>query len=296
MKEVYREKRGPIGNIRSVYDCGVQSTLGRAEVASLHVHEYFEILYCQQGAYRLMIGGKSFRLNPGDMALIDPMEIHGSDSLHEGMNQYLVIKFLPEVLYSAERLVFELKYILPYLKGSAPHPKVVPAALAGPAGLFDMLNEIVDEYIHQDFGYELALRANISRLFLWVLRRWHAHKPDSALDASTLNTLARAFAFVDEQYDRDISMSDAALACGMDYLSFSRFFSRHSGRGFAEHLLHTRLKNAALMLCATDDSITEVAMKAGFSATSYFIKRFKAAHGMTPRQFRLRYSANGEGE
>lgn len=294
MSGFYRETRAPKGNIRYIYDCSVQSTVGKAAVASPHIHEYFEILYCQAGAYRLMLNEKPFDLKPGDMALIDPMEIHGSASLQDGLNQYLVIKFLPEVLYSAEQLIFELKYILPYIKGSDPHQKVFPASLTEPAAVGDMLREIVEEYVKKEFGFELALRANISRLFLWILRCWHAYKTDSLPDAAALNTLARAFAFVDEQYDKNISMMDAALYCGMEYMAFSRFFSRHAGRGFAEYLLHTRLKNAALLLCGTGESITDIAMKTGFSTTSYFIQRFRAAHGMTPRQFRRRYAGGGE--
>jgi AraC-like DNA-binding protein len=81
-------------------------------------------------------------------------------------------------------------------------------------------------------------------------------------------------------------MADAASYCNMPYTAFSRFFSRYLGRGFAEYLLLTRLKKAAMLLSQTDKSITDIAMETGFSTASYFIQRFKEYQGMTPKRFR----------
>lgn len=282
----YREERVPRGNIRYIYDCSVQTKFGKAPVVEPHIHEYFEILYCKAGAYTLTLNEKPYNLYPGDMALIDPMEIHSTRALGEGRNQYLVIKFMPEALYSTEQLVFELKYFLPYLKGSGSHQKVFSAEETKAASVGDILQEIVDEFLGKDFGYEIALRANISRLFLWILRCWHMSRREAVPDDAALSTLHTALAYVDENYTQTISMAGAARSCGMSYTAFSRFFARYLGRGFAEYLLLTRLKKAAMLLKETDKSITDVAMETGFSTTSYFIQRFREYQGMTPKRFR----------
>ena len=282
----YREQRVPRGNIRYIYDCSVQKTLGKAPVVAPHIHEFYEILYCQSGAYTLMLNEKPYDLYPGDMAIIDPMEIHSTQALGEALNQYLVIKFVPEVLYSTEQLVFELKYILPYIKGGNSHQKVFSSKETRAASVEDILEEIVDEFLRRDFGYEIALRLNISRLFLWILRRWHKASPEAVPDEAAITQLNKALGYVDENYGQSISMADAARFCNMTYTAFSRFFSRYLGRGFAEYLLLTRLKKAAMLLAETDKSITDIAMETGFSTTSYFIQRFKEYQGMTPKRFR----------
>jgi AraC-like DNA-binding protein len=220
------------------------------------------------------------------MALIDPMEIHSTRAISDSLNQYLVIKFVPEVLYSTEQLIFELRYILPYIKGGGSHQKVFPMEETKTASVGDMLQEIVDEFLRRDFGYEIALRLNISRLFLWILRRWHANSGEAVPDDAALQALSRALQYVDENYAQSIGMSDAASHCNMPYTAFSRFFSKYLGRGFAEYLLLTRLKKAAMLLAETDKSVTDIAMETGFSTTSYFIQRFKEYQGMTPKRFR----------
>lgn len=286
MAVFYREKRVPRGNIRYIYDCSVQKTIGKAPVVAPHIHEFFEILYCQSGAYTLTLNEKPYDLYPGDMALIDPMEIHSTRALSDSLNQYLVIKFVPEVLYSTEQLIFELKYILPYIKGSGSHQKVFSQEETKDASVGDILQEIVDEFMRRDFGYEIALRLSISRLFLWILRRWHDSSQEAVPDDAALNTLSSALQYVDENYAQSIGMADAASHCNMPYTAFSRFFSRYLGRGFAEYLLLTRLKKAAMLLAETDKSVTDIAMETGFSTTSYFIQRFKEYQGMTPKRFR----------
>jgi transcriptional regulator GlxA family with amidase domain len=225
------------------------------------------------------------------MALIDPMEIHSTRAMFEGLNQYLVIKFAPEVLYSTEQLVFELKYFLAYIKGSGSHQKVFPAERTRAAGVGDMLQEIVDEFLRRDFGYEIALRANISRLFLWILRGWHATSHKDVPDDAAMAAITKALEYVDENFAQDISMADAARHVDMSYTAFSRFFSRYLGRGFAEYLLLARLKQAAMLLAETDKSVTDIAMETGFSTTSYFIQRFREYQGMTPKRFRNWFGA-----
>lgn len=286
MTAYYREERVSPGSIRSIYDCSVQSRVGPATVANPHIHEYFEVLYCQSGAFALTLNEKPFALHPGDMALIDPMEVHCTRAMGPELNQYLVIKFVPEVLYSAEAMIYELKYVLPYLRGSGSHQKVFSAEQTKAAAVGEILQQIVDEFMKKDFGYEIALRANISRLFLWILRCWHVSGSSTLPDDAVLAALSRAYAYVDAHSSQDISLKDAAEACGMGYLPFSRFFTRYAGLGFSEYLTQVRLRKAAFLLAQTNDSVTDVAMASGFSTTSYFIQRFKAFQGMTPKRFR----------
>ncbi len=286
MTNYYKEERLPKGNIRYIYDCSVQKTMGKAPVALPHIHEFYEILYCQSGAYTLTLNETPYNLYPGDMALIDPMAVHSTQALYDGLNQYLVIKFIPDVLYATDQLVFELKYFLPYIKGSGGHQKVFPQEVTKKASVGDMLQEIVDEFMQREFGYVIALRANVSRLFLWIIRCWHSDRKEALPDEASLSTLNMALEFVYENYGQNISMTDASRHCNMSYTAFSRLFTQYLGRGFSEYLLLTRLKKAAVLLADTDKSITDIAMDTGFSTTSYFIQRFREYHGMTPMRFR----------
>ena len=59
-----------------------------------------------------------------------------------------------------------------------------------------------------------------------------------------------------------------------------------------EYLTFIRLRSAAHELASTADSVTEVALRCGFSNSNYFKDAFKKQYGCTPRAYRQR--AQGE--
>jgi AraC-like DNA-binding protein len=61
---------------------------------------------------------------------------------------------------------------------------------------------------------------------------------------------------------------------------------RYFGFTPGELVLDIRLNRAAILLNSTDDEITTVAWKSGFSSPSYFSKAFRRRHGVTPREYR----------
>ena len=54
-----------------------------------------------------------------------------------------------------------------------------------------------------------------------------------------------------------------------------------------DYLLSLRINKACEMLQNTDYAISDIAMRCGFSSSSYFTKLFHAKSGVTPRQYRM---------
>lgn len=289
MTAIYQETRKPLGSIEYLYECHIQSVSGHATVVSPHVHDSFEMLHCLEGEFSLLLGNQPYTLRVGDLALIDPMEAHTTEAMADGDNRYYVLKFAPEILYSADQPLYELGTIVPYLRLCDSHQKVFTAEELKEGGMYNAMADIYREYVNRDYGYALAIRTLISGLFLWILRKWHRSTRLDAMDESVSETLVRALQFIEDNYAQEITMGEAAKACDMSYTAFSRFFSRYANRGFAETLTQLRVKKAMQLLITTDLSVTDVAMRTGFSATSYFIQRFKEQSGVTPRKYRSYY-------
>ena len=292
--DIYREKRKPYNSIQYLFQCNQSSKAGHALIADAHIHEYFEILYGLSGECEIRLSEDTYRFHPGDMVVIDPMEVHRITGETDGENSYLVLKFVPEVLYSSEQPSFDLGYMIPYMQMDSGHRKVYYAHELEKTDAPTILHNIFREDREKEFGYELAIRTDICRLFLWTLRTWHKASSDrmaqADLPSETLRTLRQAYEFIENNYAHEIDMADAARYCGMSYTSFSKFFSRFTQCGFAEYLTLIRLKKASILLATTDRSITEIAMETGFSSTSYFIQRFKAYNDVTPSRYRKRYT------
>ena len=59
-----------------------------------------------------------------------------------------------------------------------------------------------------------------------------------------------------------------------------------TGMSFNEYLLQLRMKQAALLLVTTQESINDIAAHCGYQGFSTFYRVFKRYYGMAPGQFR----------
>ncbi len=285
----YREERRPPEEIENLFECRIQETVGLQTAAHAHIHEYYEALYCLEGGFVLYTGDASTAFSPGEMVLIDPNEVHHTRSTGKGCNRYLVLKFTPDALLFAEHPLYELQVMLPYLWSGAKHRRKFEKPLLEDGHIGELLMDVLHEFEARTLGYEMAVRANLCRLFVWVARLLDRETGGELLrrmDKAALSTLQNAFSYIDQHYVHELSMEEVAAHCGMKYSAFSRFFTRYAQKSFPEYLTEVRLKRATILLATTALSITDVSMAVGFSTTSYFIQRFRAQHGVSPGRFR----------
>ena len=103
---------------------------------------------------------------------------------------------------------------------------------------------------------------------------------------TTDREIVRAARFITEHYAEPITAADIAAAAGFSPNYLSRKFREAAGFGVHEYLTFIRLRNAAHELTATGDSITDIALRSGFSNSNYFKDAFKKQYGCTPRDYR----------
>lgn len=101
-------------------------------------------------------------------------------------------------------------------------------------------------------------------------------------------SLKNLYRYIEKNYRAKITLDDAARQLSMGSYQFCRFFKKIAGQGFKEYLVDYRLQRAMEWLLITSDTITEVAISAGFNDLSNFQRLFRKKTGMTPRQYRKR--------
>ena len=97
------------------------------------------------------------------------------------------------------------------------------------------------------------------------------------------------YAFVDENYQQKITVSQAASLCNMDKAAFCRYFKKATGKTFIGFLNQYRISQAkrSLML---GKNISETCYDCGFESLSYFNRTFKKITLENPSEFRKRVS------
>lgn len=292
--EYYVEKNDPRRDLGGLCECFIDAREGKSSVAMAHVHRHFELLYCLKGGYELTVDRQVFALAEGDIALIHPMEPHQTRTMQEGENAYLVLKFTPESLYSAVQPFHEQKYIFPYLHLSGLHSDVYTTDQLRDSGLPELLTRILKERKQEEYGYEIAVRAYVSQVLLWFLRK---RRHDlTMVDERALERLQAALHYIREHLDEELHIGVVARELGMGVSTFSRFFSQTTGKSFPAYVRSMRLSRAAELLAGSERSVTDIAVETGFSTASYLILCFRSQYSMTPARFRALYGAKGRSE
>jgi AraC family transcriptional regulator len=98
--------------------------------------------------------------------------------------------------------------------------------------------------------------------------------------------LRQAREFLDDSFSQPLTLSVIAQAVGVHPVYLANSFRRHYQCSVGEYLRRRRVEFACHRLSASKDSLTNVALAAGFSSHSHFSRTFKRVTGMTPAQYK----------
>jgi YesN/AraC family two-component response regulator len=102
-------------------------------------------------------------------------------------------------------------------------------------------------------------------------------------------SVAKAKAYVSQNFAEKISAREVAELCNMSSFHFSRSFKRLCGVTFSDYLLEVRIRKAVELLSRSRATVTGACYEVGFRDPSYFSRIFKRYAGITPSEYRDRY-------
>ncbi|OGO83528.1 MAG: hypothetical protein A2Y21_09855 [Clostridiales bacterium GWC2_40_7] len=102
--------------------------------------------------------------------------------------------------------------------------------------------------------------------------------------------VARIKKIVDERYQAELKLEDIAGELNMNYSYLSNIFNRELGQSFKEYVNEVRVNFAKEFLKQGMENIYLVSEKVGYTNPYYFNKVFKKLTGMTPGEYRNKYT------
>lgn len=231
----------------------------------LHLHGYAEIFYNVKGEVTFLVDGRPYTLRPGEGIVCRAGSVHvcrfPPSAVQEHYCLWLAGEETEELLPS--RAVFSLS----------------EEAGAAAVRLFERLGE---------GETPLAEMAHLCELLL-LFRGGEGE--DGTSDALP-EALTAVLAHVRESYATVGTVEHLAAAHYMSCATLTRLFRRHLGITPRVYLESVKLSHAAELL-QEGASVTDAALRAGFSDCSHFIALFRRRFGKTPLKFRRR-CAEGE--
>lgn len=246
-------------------------------MASYHFHSYFELFYVEKGGCRFFLENEFHDLRAGDFILLPPQVLH-----------YTRYMFGP-----CQRTALFFRRV--HVEGLPPlmdrpdffdSPRIFQVSQVYREQIEALLGRMLTEERIGDSGSAPLLELRLRELFLLCARFC------TLLDAAPRNIhttdrqILQAARYMSEHFRENITADDIAAAAGFTPNYLSRKFRESAGIGVHQYLVFLRLQQARTELLSTPDSVTDVALRCGFSSSNYFKDAFQKQYGLTPRAYR----------
>lgn len=257
-----------------------------AEDYPAHWHTPLEIIMPLTSPYTVVFNTHITELQPGEIIFICPGVIHSLKAPKVGRR----------IIFQAELPMFneikELESILTLLNPTfLITPKTFPTIHDR---LYHSILEIMDEYKQDLLLAETKIYSMLLEMFALIGRN-HSEQvsfPDMANIRQKKYTEKFIFicSYISSHCTEDLTLEEVASLVGFSKYHFARLFKQFANMSFYKYVNKKRIATAETLLINHQLSITEVALRSGFSSPSAFIRMFKIIKSCTPTEFRQMYT------
>lgn len=252
----------------------------------LHFHNYMEIGYCYDGIGNLVLGNEELRYTGGYFSVIPQKCPHTTNS-DPGVScswEYLFIDIDAALGHSYQNSVRHTNQAIAslinaraFLKTEAENPKLGQSI----RNILDIMRRKEDFYLEEATAAVIALLMNIAR-------ENKGHQLSNEPPHLEPVPISQTLDYISMHYMEPLRIEDLAAICHMSESHFRKVFSNYMAMGPMEYVNTVRVQAACDYLRRTDDLVTDVANKCGFSTFSTFSRNFKKITGVSPNEWRKR--------
>lgn len=243
----------------------------------MHRHPEFELSYCIEGSYYIIIDYEEYLMTPGKVAFVKPMAAH--DIKYNGGGKMLTVVIGPGLLGDSFDDFVNRDFDV-VINGKC--DKTINCELVR------MLDESVYHHLNISDISELVIKGNlfhISRMLLQYFSKGNCRK-ENLNDIQDVKKIEKAIQIIYEEYPSKLDVDSVAGRCGYSKSHFCRVFKRITGETFHSLLNKQRVEIACMHLSESKISIDEVSVAVGFGDTQSFCRVFRQIMGVSAGKYR----------
>lgn len=126
-------------------------------------------------------------------------------------------------------------------------------------------------------------------LFLELLIRGSGYLADRSSKRIRDFYIKEALSFIEQNYQRNISVEDIADFCGLNRSYFGRIFRDTMGESPQKFVIIYRMAKAEYLLRGSMTPINEISAMVGYENPLHFSRAFKEIYHVSPREFRQKH-------
>ncbi len=306
------------GSIPVVFE-GIEHSLEKTTpVANASKHTSHELLFLRSGRCEFTVDGKTFMLEKGSTLIIRPNTVHAV-RIPSGQADMYVLYFgfsrdaetanlaLGQIAQEKDESEMHsgpsiniphmtahhsLESFINFTSGDTGEdvPKSSYIVIAGnyKKSISNLVERIVEESKDKQYSKELMMQILTVELMITLsralCREWEESLRVKNGKARELVLIAKDY--LDHNFDRGISVADAASFVYLSQGYFTRAFRDELGISPMGYLMRKRIEKSCELLENNEIKVSGVACQVGFSSPQRFNVAFRKQMGMTPMEYR----------
>jgi AraC-like DNA-binding protein len=259
-----------------------------------HRHEYFQIHVQVKGQTEHYLGSIMRPVDSGTLCFVAPFKLHfiptvaGAEYFLVNASQSFMLPGLTADPLDLEDVSLEqAPELAPF---NFQHYSDFIFEGEELATIIGLCNSMMTESRARAPGSTILCRAYLHQLIGMVCRKygdtlWHLAE-SRVSRTKRRETLAELGRFLRANFEKPLSLSDAAAAVSLTPTYLAHLVKKETGRTFLELLTERRLDRAKELIVHTALPISKIAESVGFGDFAYFTRRFKQLTGLSPSRYR----------
>lgn len=246
-----------------------------------HQHKELELIAMVEGEADFYLDTVLYRMKKGDVLVIPPYCIHRA---------YISAGTAYECACFDLSLLWDVALAQALENGKLTVNRHLNEDVSYTEEMNACIREAISACAIKKPGWEMCTIGNLSILFSKLKGSSFFIKASDAAPEHIFGKLV--LEYVKEHYFEPITSRTVAEVLYLNNSYFCRLFKKTFGCCFTEYLINYRVERAKYMLSKSEKSISEIALKTGFSSFSYFSKTFRTIVGVTPSVYRKKIIDN----
>ena len=240
-----------------------------------HWHDHLEIIYILEGKMKINCNDSEYLLQKSEFYVINSNKIHGTHG--GGKIKALLIQIPYAYMESFIAEYDHIRFVECYQekKTEKAYEKMK-----------SLLNAFVKIHKQKKKGYEMLLMAKVQEFLYLLYSNYSYVEMEGEKETRQISRLKGLLQYVNTSYSEPITLQKAAEMLSLNTEYFCRMFKRCMGVTFLEYVNLVRIDHIHEQLLSTDDSITQILERNGFTNYKVFSRMFKQQFGMTPSELR----------
>ena len=247
--------------------------------SDLHYHDYYELVFFEEGDIKYVCEGSVFYPKYGDIILIPPGKFHmsviDSDSTHYKRHVFYLYPFAFESIGHSE--------LTSFLNRTKNGDIFTFDSIEVKQNFIDLLERLKSISQRESSTLEYALMLSYVIHIFYLLNQKNC-QPKNEISSLPENILSLK-RYVDTNFAQITSVTEVAEHFYYSREYVSRLFKKYFDTTISDYIMKRRIAESQLLIMQ-DIPLIDIAYQVGFGSLSTFIRAFRAVTNMTPSEYR----------